>query len=114
MPTMPTRNLKWETTYSTNVGFDLSLFNSRIDIVFDWYYKKTNDLLMMLDLPAFIGSGTGSEYGTASNPWGNVGSLENKGIEFTINTVNIENKNFSWRSNVVFSLEPQQGCFARY
>ena len=96
--------LKWETTYSTNVGFDLSLFNSRIDIVFDWYYKKTNDLLMMLDLPAFIGSGTGSKYGTASNPWGNVGSLENKGIEFTINTVNVENKNFSWRSNIVFSL----------
>ena len=97
-------NLKWETTYSTNVGFDLSLFNSRIDIVFDWYYKKTNDLLMMLDLPAFIGSGTGSKYGTASNPWGNVGSLENKGIEFTINTANIENKNFSWHSNFVFSL----------
>nr|WP_297657358.1 TonB-dependent receptor [uncultured Prevotella sp.] len=97
-------DLKWETTYSTNVGFDLSLFNSRIDIVFDWYYKKTNDLLMMLDLPAFIGSGTGSKYGTASNPWGNVGSLENKGIEFTINTVNVENKNFSWRSNIVFSL----------
>ena len=96
--------LKWETTYSTNVGFDLSLFNSRIDIVFDWYYKKTNDLLMMLDLPAFIGSGTGSKYGTASNPWGNVGSLENKGIEFTINTANIENKNFSWHSNFVFSL----------
>lgn len=97
-------NLKWETTYSTNIGFDLSLFDSRIDVVFDWYYKKTNDLLMMLDLPAFLGSGAGSNYGTASNPWGNIGSLRNTGIEVTVNTVNIEKKDFSWRSNVVFSL----------
>jgi len=99
-------DLKWETTYSTNIGFDLSLFNSRIDFVFDWYYKKTNDLLMMLDLPAFLGSGAGSNeaYGTASNPWGNIGSLRNTGIEMTLNTVNIENKDFQWRSNIVFSL----------
>ena len=99
-------DLKWETTYSTNIGFDLSLFNSRIDLVFDWYYKKTNDLLMMLDLPAFLGSGAGSNeaYGTASNPWGNIGSLRNTGIEITLNTVNIENRNFQWRSNFVFSL----------
>lgn len=99
-------DLKWETTYSTNIGFDLSLFNSRIDIVFDWYYKKTKDLLMMLDLPAFLGSGAGSNesYGTASNPWGNIGSLRNTGVEITLNTVNIENKDFTWRSNVVFSL----------
>ena len=99
-------DLKWETTYSTNIGFDLSLFHSRIDFVFDWYYKKTNDLLMMLDLPAFLGSGAGSNetYGTASNPWGNIGSLRNTGIEMTLNTVNIENKNFQWRSNIVFSL----------
>ena len=99
-------DLKWETTYSTNIGFDLSLFGSRIDLVFDWYYKKTKDLLMMLDLPAFLGSGAGSNeaYGTASNPWGNIGSLRNTGIEITLNTVNIENRNFSWHSNVVFSL----------
>ncbi|MBQ7422727.1 MAG: TonB-dependent receptor [Prevotella sp.] len=97
-------DLKWETTYSTNIGFDLSVLNNRIDIVFDWYYKKTKDLLMMLDLPAFLGSGAGSNYGVASNPWGNVGSLRNTGIELTLNTVNIEKKDFSWRSNIVFSL----------
>ena len=97
--------LKWETTYSTNIGLDLSLFNSRIDIVFDWYYKKTNDLLMQMGLPAFLGAGSGQEaYGTASNPWGNVGSLRNTGFEVTVNTVNIENRDFTWRSNIVFSL----------
>lgn len=96
--------LKWETTYSTNIGFDLSLFHDRINVVFDWYWKKTNDLLMRIDLPAFLGSGGGSSYGTARNPWGNIGSLQNKGIEFTVNTVNIDNKDWQWRSNIVFSL----------
>ena len=96
--------LKWETTYSTNVGFDLSLWNNRVELVFDWYYKKTKDLLLRADLPAFLGSGAGSNYGVATNPWANVGSLENKGVELTLNTVNIDHKGFQWRSNVVFSL----------
>lgn len=97
-------DLKWETTKSWNLGFDLSLLNNRVDVVFDWYYKKTNDLLMRLDLPAFLGSGAGSNYGVAANPWGNVGSLRNTGIEFTINSVNIQKKNFQWSTNFVFSL----------
>jgi len=97
-------DLKWETTYSWDAGFDLSLFNSRVNVVFDWYYKKTDDLLMTLDLPAFLGSGGGSNYGVATNPWGNVGSLRNTGVEFSVNTVNIEARNFQWTSNFIFSL----------
>lgn len=97
-------NLKWETTYSTNVGIDLSLFNGRIEFIADWYYKKTKDLLLKLDLPSFLGSGAGSGYGVASNPWGNIGSLRNTGVELTLNTDNIEAKGFSWRSNAVLSL----------
>ncbi len=96
--------LKWETTYSTNIGIDLSLFNGRIEFIADWYYKKTKDLLLKLDLPAFLGSGAGSGYGVASNPWGNIGSLRNTGVEFTLNTDNIESKGFSWRTNAVLSL----------
>lgn len=97
-------DLKWETTYSTNVGIDLGLFNGRVELVVDWYYKKTNDLLLKLDLPAFLGSGAGSSYGVADNPWGNVGSLRNTGVEFTLNTHNIEYRGFSWRTNAVLSL----------
>ena len=97
-------DLKWETTKSWNIGFDLSMLNNRVDVVFDWYYKKTNDLLMRLDLPAFLGSGSGSGYGVAANPWGNVGSLRNTGVEFTVNTINIKSKQFQWTSNIVFSL----------
>lgn len=97
-------NLKWETTYSTNIGLDFTVLNGRVEFIADWYYKKTNDLLLKLDLPAFLGSGAGSGYGTASNPWGNVGSLRNTGFEFTLNTVNIDYKGFQWRSNVVMSI----------
>lgn len=94
-------SLKWETTYSTNIGVDLNLFDNRIEFIADIYYKKTKDLLLQIGLPSFLGS---AGYGAASNPWGNIGSLENKGIELTLNTVNFDNGKFSWRSNFVFSM----------
>lgn len=97
-------DLKWETTYSTNIGLDFTVLDGRVEFIADWYYKKTKDLLLKLDLPAFLGSGAGSGYGTASNPWGNVGSLRNTGFEFTLNTVNIDYKGFQWRSNAVMSI----------
>lgn len=97
----PNPDLKWETTTSWNVGFDLSLFRNRIEFIFDWYYKKTDDLLLQLPLPAYIGS---YGQGAASNPWGNVGSMSNQGVEMTLNTVNIDTGDFQWRSSFTFSL----------
>lgn len=93
-------NLTWETTYSYNLGVDFGLLNNRIEFIGDLYYKKTDNLLLQLPLPAFLGS---SGQGAASNPWGNVGSLENKGIELTLNTTNIATKDFQWTTNLVFS-----------
>lgn len=97
----PNPDLKWETTTSWNVGFDLSLFRNRIEFIFDWYYKKTDNLLLQLPLPAYIGS---YGQGAASNPWGNVGSMSNQGVEMTLNTVNIDKGGFQWRSSFTFSL----------
>lgn len=97
----PNPDLKWETTTSWNVGFDLSLFRNRIEFIFDWYYKQTDDLLLQLPLPAYIGS---YGNGAASNPWGNVGSMSNQGVEMTLNTVNIDKGGFQWRSSFTFSL----------
>lgn len=94
-------DLKWETTDSYNIGFDLGLFNGRIDFILDWYYKKTRNLLLQLPLPAYLGS---SGNGAASNPWANVGSMRNSGVEMTLNTVNIDKGGFQWRSNFTFSL----------
>jgi len=95
------QDLKWEKTQSSNAGLDIGLFNNRIELIADVYYKKTDDLLLQLPLPAYVGT-TGQ--GATSAPWVNIGSLENKGIEFTLNTLNIQTKDFSWKSNIVFSM----------
>lgn len=94
-------DLTWETTSSYNIGLDLGLLQNRIEFIADVYYKKTDNLLLQLPLPSFLGSGG---HGAANNPWGNVGSIENKGIELTLNTTNIVTRDFQWTSNVVFSL----------
>ncbi len=96
----PNLDLKWETTDSYNIGLDLNLFHNRIELIADWYHKKTRDLLLQLPLPAYAGS---YGNGAASNPWANVGSLRNTGVEITPNTVNIDTHGFQWRSNFVFS-----------
>lgn len=97
----PNPDLKWETTNSSNIGLDLNLFDNRIEFIADLYYKKTNNLLLQVPLPAYVGT---AGNGSAASPWKNIGSLENKGIELTLNTVNIDTKGFQWRSNLVFSL----------
>ncbi|HSD07128.1 TonB-dependent receptor [Flavobacterium sp.] len=95
------KDLKWETTYSSNAGIDLGLFNSRIELVADVYYKKTDDLLNQLALPAYVGT---SGQGSTSAPWYNIGSLENKGFELSLNTINFKTSEFTWTSNIVFSM----------
>lgn len=97
----PAPELTWETTTSYNVGVDLGFLDNRIEFIADVYYKKTNDLLLQVQLPAFLGS---AGQGAASNPWDNIGSIENKGVEFTLNTTNISNQDFQWTSNLTFSL----------
>ncbi len=94
-------DLHWETTQSSNVGIDLGMFDNRIEFIGDVYYKKTKDLLLQLPLPAY--AGTEGE-GSSSAPWKNVGSLENKGIELTLNTVNVSGNDFTWKSNFIFSM----------
>lgn len=97
----PNEDLTWETTHSYNVGLDLGFFDNRISFTADLYYKKTKNLLLQVQLPAYLGS---AGNGAASNPWQNIGSLSNKGIELTLNTTNITNRNFSWTTNIVFSM----------
>ena len=94
-------DLQWETTYSSNIGLDLNLFDNRIEFIGDVYYKETQDLLLQLPLPAYLGS---EGQGSTTPPWANIGSLENKGIELTLNTVNVDRGRFMWRTNLVYSL----------
>jgi len=84
-------NLKWETTTQYDGGLDIGLFDSRINITFDAYYKKTTNLLLNVPLPLYTGYASELE---------NVGSVQNKGIELGINTNNIQSDHFSWKTNL--------------
>ena len=96
----PNPNLAWESTAQTNIGLDASFFQNRIDLAFDWYNRITNNLLFQATLPGFVGT---QGAGASSPPWVNAGSLQNRGVEITLNTRNIVTKDFNWNSNVVFS-----------
>jgi TonB-linked SusC/RagA family outer membrane protein len=74
-------NLKWESTKQLNVGFDVSLLDNRMGLSFDYYNKKTVDLLAPVSVPAY--NGADSEYGRATVT-SNVGSVRNKGFEFNL------------------------------
>ncbi|GGM94500.1 SusC/RagA family TonB-linked outer membrane protein [Dyadobacter beijingensis] len=87
-------NLVWEKTKSINLGIDLSLLKNRIDMSLEYYDMTTTDLLMKRLLPEITGF---------KDITTNLGLLGNKGFEMTINTVNRESANFSWRSGLVFS-----------
>lgn len=93
-------DLQWETTSSVNVGFDLNLFRNRIELIVEWYNKETDNLLLLMPLPAYVGT---SGQGSTTPPWVNIGSIRNRGFEVTLNTFNIDKKDFSWKSNFVFS-----------
>lgn len=88
-------NLKWETTNSTNLGLDFQMFRNRINGTIDAYISETKDLLMTRTVPIMNGY---------SKIWDNIGATQNKGIEVTINSTNIKNKNLQWNSTAVFSL----------
>ncbi|MHA4811367.1 SusC/RagA family TonB-linked outer membrane protein [Flavitalea flava] len=87
-------SLKWESTTGTNVGIDFAIFNSRISGSIEGYQTKTSNLLLSRQLPIMTG------YLTILQ---NIGKLENKGIDITLNTVNVKTRNFSWQTTLVFS-----------
>ncbi|MBC8153031.1 MAG: SusC/RagA family TonB-linked outer membrane protein [Bacteroidetes bacterium] len=93
--TLSNPNLAWEKTQSINVGFDAGLLNNRIDISADYYDVVTTDLLMNRQLPQLTGF---------SSVVTNLGKLGNRGVELTVNTVNVNERNLTWKSNLVFSL----------
>jgi TonB-linked SusC/RagA family outer membrane protein len=83
-------DLKWETTEQTDLGIDLSFLKSRINLTADVYRKKTRDLLLFANLPLSLGY---------DNAFKNIGSIQNEGLELTLNTVNFKSSKFSWNSN---------------
>lgn len=87
-------NLKWETTTAFNVGLDLNLFDNKVIANIDGYISNTKDLLMTRTVPEMNGY---------TSMLDNVGATRNKGIDITLNTLNIQNSDFSWNSTLVLS-----------
>jgi TonB-linked SusC/RagA family outer membrane protein len=88
-------DLRWEKTAQYDAGIEVGLFNNRVSLEGDFYYRKTTD--MLLDAPVPRTSG----YATIRK---NVGSMQNKGVELAINTVNVQRNNFSWNTTFNISM----------
>ena len=84
-------DLKWEVTHQFDAGLEMGLLNDRINFIADLYYKRTNDLLLDAPIPWSTGLSTVTQ---------NIGSVENKGLELTLSTVNIEQNDFLWSTDL--------------
>ena len=82
--------LRWEEMKTTNVGVDLGLFNNRIKLTSEWYNNIVDGMLMSAVLPASSGY---------SKQYQNIGSMRNRGIEFTLNTINLKSDDFRWTTD---------------
>lgn len=92
-------NLKWEETTQTDLGLDMGFLNGRINATIDVYKKTTKDVLLQVPVGQWWGFNTQQT---------NAGVIENKGIEFGINTVNVNNDNFTWNSSFNIAYNKQQ------
>ncbi len=93
--------IQWESQEQWNIGLDLGLIQDRINLTIDWYKKTSNDMLMPLQLPSYMGTqGNGSS--ALAAPMGNYGSIENTGFEVTLNTHPIDGT-FKWDSDLQVS-----------
>ncbi len=90
----PNPELRWEKTAVTNIGVDFSILNSRLNGTIDYYIRKSTDLLGNRDTDPTLGW---------SSLKVNYGSLNNKGIEVALGSINISKPNFEWRTNLNFS-----------
>ena len=82
------RDLKWETTDTYNLGLDFGFLNNRINGSLEYYMKKTKDLLGVVNVPA----GTNFTNRLITN----IGRMENKGVEFNLNALALQTKDFNW------------------
>lgn len=90
---LPSSNLSWETTRQIDLGLELGLFDQRITFEIDYYNKRTKDLLLERKVPGTVGS----------IQLQNIGMIENKGLEISLNTVNIKKADFSWETTIAVS-----------
>ncbi|MDR0658400.1 MAG: SusC/RagA family TonB-linked outer membrane protein [Mediterranea sp.] len=91
---LPNTGLQWEKTTSWNAGLDLSFLRGRINAGLEYYIMPTTDMIMKQSLPDFTGF---------TSITTNLGRVENRGFEISLNTRNIEMENFEWNTSFSFS-----------
>ena len=80
-------DLTWEKTRQTDLGFEISVLDSRLSLSLDLYYRKTTDLLMDVDIPTITGFEKAMQ---------NIGKMRNKGLEITLSGTPFRGKDFTW------------------
>ncbi len=93
--TMPNESLRWERTQAYNAGLDFSIFGGKLSGSVEGYLNKTTDLLVDRSLPSILGY---------SSVKANLGSLQNKGFELTLESQVFDNENFKWNTSGTFTL----------
>jgi len=93
------RNLGWEKSATTNLGLDLGLFGNRVSATVDVYNTITSDILLPRDLPLSSG---------VLQIFQNIGETQNKGIELSINSTNVQSTNFRWSSTLTFTRNKEE------
>ena len=92
--------LTWERSKNTNIGIDASFLNNRIELTADYYITKTDGVIWKQNLPITNGGYTASSYFQINK---NIAETENKGLELTLTTRNIQTRDFSWTSTLTFT-----------
>lgn len=94
---LPNANVQWESQEQYNLGLDLSLLKSRVNLSLEAYLKNTRDMLVPQSVPVTSG------YSEIFVPFVNAGQIQNRGLEVLLSTVNIERENLRWTSDFVFT-----------
>lgn len=99
---LPNESIKWETQEQIDLGLDLGFLDNRINLTLDWFRKESKDMLMVMQLPSYMGTqGNGSS--ALQAPSGNYGNMVNTGFEIELKTRPVQTKDFSWDSDLQFS-----------
>lgn len=98
---IPNTGIRWESQSQWNIGLDLGFFDDRLNLIVDAYLKRSDDMLMSMQLPSYMGT-QGNVSSVLAAPQGNYGSIENRGLEITLDAHPVQGK-FSWDSNFQIS-----------
>ena len=94
-------HIQWETQEQWNLGVDLGFLQNRVNLTVDLYDKTSKSMLMALQLPSYMGT-SGNSSSALAAPWGNYGTINNKGLEISLNTRNMTGA-FEWDTDIQLS-----------